>query len=186
MFVSVQNYNLTVEATDDGGLTGSMWLSVQLTDVNDQTPVFTKNVYPITVQENIANDTQVLVVTAMDSDTGLDGQWRLEWMIECGCIVQFCSVQSLDRLGRRGDMRDDSAEIFFQSFLQEIFVSSCGTGRHVHSLMLSIQYRLFSTALSDLANSRPAQSLMLFQPLPLPALSSSTCHCALQDSFGQT
>ena len=74
MFVSVQNYNLTVEATDDGGLTGSMWLSVQLTDVNDQTPVFTKNVYPITVQENIANDTQVLVVTAVDSDTGLEGQ----------------------------------------------------------------------------------------------------------------
>ena len=31
----------------------------------------------------------------------------------------FCShsVQSLDRLGRQGDMRDDSAEILFQSFL---------------------------------------------------------------------
>ena len=30
--------------------------------------------------------------------------------------VQFSSVQSLDRLGRRGDMRDDSAEILFQFF----------------------------------------------------------------------
>ena len=28
-------------------------------------------------------------------------------------------VQSLDRFGRRGDMRDDSVEILFQSFLQE-------------------------------------------------------------------
>ena len=69
----IQNYNLTVEAADDGGLTDSLWLYVQLTDVNDQTPVFTQNVYSITVQENIANDTQVLVVTAVDTDTGADG-----------------------------------------------------------------------------------------------------------------
>ena len=47
-------------------------------------------------------------------------------MIESRCIVQFCSVQSLDRLGRRGDMRDDSAEIFFQSFLHEAIVISSG------------------------------------------------------------
>ena len=38
------------------------------------------------------------------------------------------SVQSLDRLDRRGDMRDDSADIHFQSFLQEALVSSSGIG----------------------------------------------------------
>ena len=36
-------------------------------------------------------------------------------------------------------MRDDSAEILFESFLQEAIVSSSGTDRDVHSLMLSIQ-----------------------------------------------
>ena len=51
-----------------------------------------------------------------------------------GCFSYFFfsdltlfSVQfnpSLDRLGRRGDMTDDSAEILFQSFLQEALVSS--------------------------------------------------------------
>ena len=56
--------------------------------------------------------------------------------------VQFSSVQSLDRLGRRGDMRDDSAEILFQAFLQKTLVSSSGMGRDVHSLMLSIQHFL--------------------------------------------
>ena len=35
---------------------------------------------------------------------------------------QFSSVQSLDRLGRWGDMRDDSAETLFRSFLQEAIV----------------------------------------------------------------
>ena len=59
-----------------------------------------------------------------------------------GCSVQFSSVQSLDRLGRRGDMRDDSEVILFQSFLQEALVSSSGIRRAVHSLMLSIQHFL--------------------------------------------
>ena len=53
--------------------------------------------------------------------------------------TQLSSAQSLDRLGCQGDMRDDSAEIVFQSFLQEALVSSSGVDRDVHYLMLSIQ-----------------------------------------------
>ena len=45
---------------------------------------------------------------------------------------QFSSVQSLDRLGRRGNTTDDSAEIVFQSFLQEAFMSKSGMGRDIH------------------------------------------------------
>ena len=41
-----------------------------------------------------------------------------------------------------GDMRDDSAEIPFQSFLQEALVSRSGISRDVHSLMLSIEHFL--------------------------------------------
>ena len=39
-------------------------------------------------------------------------------------------------------MRDDPAEILFQSILQKAFVGSSGVGRYVHSLMMSIQYLL--------------------------------------------
>ena len=56
--------------------------------------------------------------------------------------IMFSSVQSLDRLGRRGDMIDDSAEALFQSFQKGAVVSSFGMGRDVHSLMLSIQHFL--------------------------------------------
>ena len=49
-------------------------------------------------------------------------------VVEVVVVVQFSSVQSSDRLGRRGDMRDDSAEILFQSVLHEALVSSSGTG----------------------------------------------------------
>ena len=52
--------------------------------------------------------------------------------------VRFSSVQFLDRLGRQGNMTDDSARILFKSFLQEATVQSSGMGRDVHSLMLSI------------------------------------------------
>ena len=56
--------------------------------------------------------------------------------------VQLSSLQSLDRLDRRVDMRDDSAEILFQSFLHEALVNRSGMGRDIHCLMLSSQHFL--------------------------------------------
>ena len=71
-------------------------------------------------------------------------------MTLCGSSVQFSSVHFHDRLGRLGevggggaeDMRDDSAEILFQSFLHEALVNGSGVGSDVHSLKLSIQHFL--------------------------------------------
>ena len=65
-------------------------------------------------------------------------------MVACREWTQFSSVQSLDRLGRRGNMMDNLAEILSQSFLffcflREAIVSSSCKGRDVHSFMLSIQ-----------------------------------------------
>ena len=57
------------------------------------------------------------------------------------CSVQFSSVP--DWLGHRGEMKDDSAEILFQSFLQEAVVSSSDMGSDVHSLILSVQHFLY-------------------------------------------
>ena len=63
-------------------------------------------------------------------------------------IIQFGSVQSLDRLARQdggevgGNMTDDTAEILSHSFLQEAIVSSLYMGRDAHSLMLSTQHFL--------------------------------------------
>ena len=83
--------------------------------------------------------------------SGMDGGVHSLMYIQCFLCQPLChlpsknkfsSVQSLDRLGHWGDMRDDLVEILFQPFLQEAIVSSSGTGRDVHSLMLSIQYFL--------------------------------------------
>ena len=50
------------------------------------------------------------------------------------------SVQSLDQPGSRGDLTHDSAEILFQSVLQEAVDSSSGIGRDVLSLTLSTKH----------------------------------------------
>ena len=55
---------------------------------------------------------------------------------------RFGSVQSLGRLGRRGDTRDDSAESIFHSFLREVFKICSDMKRNVYSLTLSIQHFL--------------------------------------------
>ena len=63
-------------------------------------------------------------------------------------LVLFSSVQSLGRLGRRGDMRNNSEEILFHIFfffflLQEAHMSGSGMGRDAHSLMFSNQHFIF-------------------------------------------
>ena len=61
-------------------------------------------------------------------------------------IHKFSFFQSLDQLGHwgceGGSVRDDSAEIFFRSFLQEALVSGSGMDRVVHSLLLFTQHFL--------------------------------------------
>lgn len=57
--------------------------------------------------------------------------------------VQFHSVQSLDRMGCRGDMRDDSSVIlfkFFSFFRWRPLWTYSDVGRVVHSSMLSMQH----------------------------------------------
>ena len=56
--------------------------------------------------------------------------------------VQFSPLTDLVVGGGRGDMRDDSAEIFVQSFLREAIVSSSGMDMDVHSVTLNIQHFL--------------------------------------------
>ena len=45
--------------------------------------------------------------------------------------VQFSSAQTHDRLGRRGDTRDNSAEILIQSFQQEAIAGSFDMGKDI-------------------------------------------------------
>ncbi|XP_046548571.1 LOW QUALITY PROTEIN: protocadherin Fat 4-like [Haliotis rubra] len=67
-------HNITVEAQDKGGLTGSFWLEIVLQDENDEYPVFTKSIYTPLLNENVAIGQSVETVTAIDKDSGTNGQ----------------------------------------------------------------------------------------------------------------
>ena len=67
---SVSEYSLTVRATDGGDLYCTMDVILTLTDVNDNTPVFSKDVYSVMISEDSAVNTLLTRVAAADRDLG--------------------------------------------------------------------------------------------------------------------
>ncbi|XP_061324823.1 neural-cadherin-like [Pezoporus flaviventris] len=65
-----ENYFLTVEARDGGGLTGTGTATVWIADINDHVPKFIKNVWQAVIPENSAIDSEVVQVCATDADFG--------------------------------------------------------------------------------------------------------------------
>ncbi|XP_062852006.1 protocadherin alpha-8-like [Trichomycterus rosablanca] len=61
----------------DGGKpqkTGTMEIFVDVLDINDNSPVFTKDSYSAKINENTPMDTTIIQVNATDSDDGLNGE----------------------------------------------------------------------------------------------------------------
>lgn len=69
-YESVQSYNLTVTARDNGNMqsTNQANIFIQLVDVNDNMPVFDLKYYRAMVHENSSIGTSVLTVNARDND----------------------------------------------------------------------------------------------------------------------
>lgn len=69
-YESVQSYNLTVTARDNGNMqsTNQANIFIQLVDVNDNMPVFDLKYYRVMVHENSSIGTSVLTVNARDND----------------------------------------------------------------------------------------------------------------------
>lgn len=68
------NYQIQLIAIDGGNQTGSLTVNITVTDVNDNPPVFSKKSYNVTVQEDIALNKTILIVSASDLDIGKNGE----------------------------------------------------------------------------------------------------------------
>ncbi|XP_060759707.1 protocadherin alpha-13-like [Neoarius graeffei] len=70
-----EEYQLIVTAEDGGNppKTGTLNINVKVLDINDNRPVFSQNVYSVTLQENSPVGTVVITVNATDSDQGSNG-----------------------------------------------------------------------------------------------------------------
>ena len=65
---SINNYTLTLTATDGGGRAANATLVVTVIDTNDMSPVFSQDEYVVGIPENSDNGTFLLTVLAVDTD----------------------------------------------------------------------------------------------------------------------
>ncbi|CAH0559984.1 unnamed protein product [Brassicogethes aeneus] len=67
-----QRHSLVITATDMGhpALSSNLTVIVEVQDVNDNPPVFERSEYSLQVSESLAVNSQILQLTAIDSDTG--------------------------------------------------------------------------------------------------------------------
>ncbi|XP_056424935.1 protocadherin gamma-B1-like, partial [Hyla sarda] len=69
-------HNLILIAMDGGKplRSGTTLLQIIVTDVNDNFPVFSQEVYKVSVEENIPVNTTIITINAIDRDEGINGQ----------------------------------------------------------------------------------------------------------------
>uniref|UniRef100_A0A674PHG7 Protocadherin-16 n=1 Tax=Takifugu rubripes TaxID=31033 RepID=A0A674PHG7_TAKRU len=104
------NPSITVVATDGGKppLSSTAVVNIVLQDINDNEPVFERNVYNVSIKENTAPGTCILEVTARDADGGSFGSisYSLSSGIKSASPSQFtigketgqiCTTAVLDR-----------------------------------------------------------------------------------------
>ena len=70
------HYDLELTVTDHGNppLSNNKTLRVDVTDKDDNCPVFSRKVYNVTIKENLARGTIILNVTATDLDLGVNAR----------------------------------------------------------------------------------------------------------------
>uniref|UniRef100_A0A452SWX4 Cadherin domain-containing protein n=1 Tax=Ursus americanus TaxID=9643 RepID=A0A452SWX4_URSAM len=72
-----QNSHLLVLTAMDGGdpvQSGTIQIRIEVTDANDNPPVFSQDVYKVSIPENLPLGTSVLKVTAVDQDEGINAK----------------------------------------------------------------------------------------------------------------
>ncbi|XP_077122274.1 protocadherin gamma-B1-like isoform X4 [Ranitomeya variabilis] len=72
-----QNKHELILTASDGGnpvQTGTALINVIINDINDNSPVFTQDVYKVSVRENIPVNSTILHVSASDEDEGVNAQ----------------------------------------------------------------------------------------------------------------
>ncbi|NXF89424.1 PCDGH protein, partial [Eubucco bourcierii] len=71
-----RNYHLTLTALDGGDpvRSGTIQIKINVTDANDNTPMFTKEIYKVRLLENLPEGSLAFQVKATDSDEGTNAE----------------------------------------------------------------------------------------------------------------
>ncbi|XP_072006242.1 protocadherin gamma-B5-like [Engystomops pustulosus] len=89
-------HELILTASDGGNpvQTGTALINIIVTDINDNSPVFTQDVYKVSVRENIPVNSTILQVSASDEDEGVNGQITYSFTTTANTILQSFIIDS--------------------------------------------------------------------------------------------
>ncbi|XP_075199490.1 protocadherin gamma-B2-like [Anomaloglossus baeobatrachus] len=90
-----QNKHELILTASDGGnpvQTGTALINIIITDFNDNSPVFTQDVYKVSVRENIPVNSTILQVSASDEDDGVNAQITYSIRTTASDILQVFSI----------------------------------------------------------------------------------------------
>uniref|UniRef100_A0A8B9NGR8 Cadherin domain-containing protein n=1 Tax=Accipiter nisus TaxID=211598 RepID=A0A8B9NGR8_9AVES len=92
-----EQYSLTVMALDDGSpaLSTTQVLTIIVLDVNDETPIFLKQLYKTAVRENQHPGEFVIKVEAMDRDAGNFCLFAIDFIVDHSRLIKSCCLLCL-------------------------------------------------------------------------------------------
>ncbi|XP_050928287.1 protocadherin alpha-8 isoform X39 [Lates calcarifer] len=110
------NHSLILTAIDGGTppKSANLNLTIKVLDNNDNRPTFSKEVYSVMLQENVALDTVVIKVQATDLDEGTNGE--VEYAFGGDINLKVLELFSLDRntgeIRVKGQIDYETADVF--------------------------------------------------------------------------
>ena len=115
------NHNVTIFCQDlgDSPLQTVSYFTVHVEDVNDNIPDFTENVYTVTVDENIAQGTSLLAVSAKDGDSGIYGHVEYSLNSDAGDLFKINSFTGVIRTDVPLDRETHGEQFIFRVLAQD-------------------------------------------------------------------
>ncbi|XP_040200794.1 protocadherin gamma-B1-like isoform X16 [Rana temporaria] len=98
-----QNHHELILSAFDGGnpvQTGTAMIKITIIDINDNIPIFTQEVYKISIKENIPLNSTVLQIRANDEDEGVNAQIIYSFSTRANNILQMFTINH-----KNGDIR---------------------------------------------------------------------------------
>ncbi|XP_069619814.1 protocadherin gamma-B1-like isoform X13 [Ranitomeya imitator] len=117
-----QNKHELILTASDGGnpvQTGTVLINIIITDFNDNSPVFTQDVYKVSVRESIPVNSTILQVSASDEDEGVNAQITYSFRTKAQNVLQTFIINS-----KNGEIKTKGQLDYEGSKLYEILVQA--------------------------------------------------------------
>ncbi|CAN2391289.1 homophilic cell adhesion via plasma membrane adhesion molecules, partial [Pristimantis euphronides] len=130
-----QNKHELILTASDGGnpvQTGTALITIIVTDFNDNVPVFTQDVYKVSVRENIPVNSTILQVSASDEDEGVNAQITYSFSTAEDHILQAFTINHRNGVIKTKEYLDYEATKHYEISVQ----AQDGGGLAAHTKVL--------------------------------------------------